>query len=273
LDLTGQEVGAFFLDLFPRKGKFGHAAAFGIVEGRLKSNGVYQRPVKAMVCNFSAEAPHLLSHSEVETLFHEFGHIFHGVLTTARYVRFSGTGVAWDFVEAPSQIFENWAWEYEVLKTFARHSKDPNRVFSEDLVKKMNDAQRAGSGLFYLRQLSFAKADLRVHGPGRKPNVLEVINETVSRLFLPLPPDTAFGAGFGHMVGYASGYYGYAWADVIAADMFSLFKHRGLFDSELGLRLKKEIYEPGGSRDENVSLEKFLQRSLSYDAFFEGIGV
>ncbi len=272
-DKHNAEIGAFYLDLFPRKGKYGHAAAFGIIDGKLKADGVYQRPVKAMVCNFSSEAPHLLSHSDVETLFHEFGHIFHGILTWAKHSRFAGTGVAWDFVEAPSQILENWAWQYDILKTIAKHYKDPSKTLSVELVAKMNEAQKAGMGMFYLRQLSFAKADLRVHGPGKKSDVVQVISDTVSQTFLPLPPNTAFAAGFGHMVGYASGYYGYAWADVIAADMFSLFKKAGLTNQELGLRLRKEIFESGGSRDENISLEKFLQRPLSYDAFFEGLGV
>jgi thimet oligopeptidase len=272
LSAEGRELGAFYLDLFPRPGKFGHAAAFGLIDGKLHSDGIYQRPVKAMVCNFSPEAPHLLSHAEVETLFHEFGHILHGILTWAKFSKFSGTSVAWDFVEAPSQILENWAWDYEILQMISKHHKDPTQKISKDLVDKMNRAQKAGMGLFYLRQLAFATSDLELHGKQLVTDPVQKVNEVIGRFFLPVPESTTFATGFGHLTGYASGYYGYAWADVMAADMFSLFKKQGLMNQKLGIHLRKEIYEQGSSRDETLSLEAFLGRPLSYDAFFESMG-
>lgn len=265
------DLGAFYLDLFPRPGKYGHAAAFSLTDGRLLENGIYQRPVSAMVCNFPKDGEQLLSHHDVETLFHEFGHILHGLLTWAKYSHFSGTSVAWDFVEAPSQILENWVWDYSTLKSFARST--PTIQLTEELVEKMNAAHRAGMGLFYLRQVSFAKSDLTIHGDVCPRSVIDEINRVLSETYLPVPEATAFGAGFGHLVGYASGYYGYAWADVMAADMFSLFKKQGLMDQELGAKLRKEIYESGSERDEELSLQAFLGRPLSSDAFFQGIGL
>lgn len=272
-DESGALVGAFYMDLFPRPGKYGHAAAFGLVEGYLRDDGSYQAPVEAMVCNFPSNSPSLLSHSEVETFFHEFGHILHGVVTRAKYVKFSGTSVAWDFVEAPSQVLENWCWDADILNRIARHVKDPSKKISKDFVEKMSKAHKAGMGMFYRRQLSFAKADLEFHTSGEVKNSTDIMNRVLSETFLPPPSDTAFQAGWGHMVGYASGYYGYAWADVMAADMFSLFKKNGLLDPATGRRLRAEIYEPGSGRDELESLEKFLGRSLSDEAFFEQLGV
>jgi len=270
---TSESMGAFYLDLFPRPGKYGHAAAFGLVDGKEKESGVYQAPVECMVCNFPPQAPHSLSHSEVETLFHEFGHILHGLLTTSRYSRFSGTSVAWDFVEAPSQVLENWCWDHEILNQIAENVKDPSRKISKEFVEKMNQAQKAGVALFYLRQVAFAKADLEFHETGKQKDSTAIMNRIMAETFMPPPPQTSFQAGWGHMVGYASGYYGYAWADVMAADIFSFFKKSGLLDADQGRRLRAEIYAPGSSREELESLEKFLGRPLSDEAFFEQLGL
>ncbi len=272
-DLTGTKLGYFYLDLFPRSGKYGHAAVFTILDGKQVDSKTYRRPVAAMVCNFPKQSPSLLSHSEVETLFHEFGHILPGVLTRAEFVEFSGSSVAWDFVEAPSQILENWVWDADILNRIARHHKDPSRKISSDFVEKMNQAHKAGVALFYLRQVAFAKADLLFHADGRTKDSTRIMNETLSSTFIPAPDETFFQAGWGHMVGYASGYYGYAWADVMAADMFSFFKKNGLMNRELGKKLRQEIYEPGSSRDENASLEAFLGRPLSTQSFFENLGL
>jgi thimet oligopeptidase len=276
VDEDGTGLGYFYLDLHPREGKYGHAAAFGLMDGKLLASGEYQRPVKAMVCNFAraqGSEPALIPHREVETLFHEFGHILHGILTTAKYVQFSGTSVAWDFVEAPSQILENWVWDYESLKRFARDWRKPSESIPEDLVKRMNAARKDGVTLHYLRQVSLARADFTIHSDRPPGDAIEKSNQVLSELFLPVPKGSAFAAGWGHMVGYAGGYYGYAWADVMAADLFSMFKKQGILNQELGRRLRREIYEPGGSRDENVSLERFLGRPLSPQAFFEDLGL
>lgn len=272
-NLDGSLVGFFYLDLFPRAGKYGHAAQFNLVGARALDEKTYQAPVGVMVCNFSKTEPSLLSHSDVETLFHEFGHLLHSILTTAKYYSLAGTHVAWDFVEAPSQVLENWCWDYEILNRIARHTKDPSQKISRDFVEKMNKAHKAGVGMQYLRQVSFAKADLEFHQKGRAKDSTEIMNRIMKETFLPLPQNTTFQAGWGHMVGYAAGYYGYAWADVMAADIFGFFKRQGLLNRDLGLKLRQEIYEPGSSRDELVSLERFLGRPLSDEAFFENLGV
>jgi len=272
MDESGEGLGYFYLDLHPREGKYNHAAAFGLIDGKQLSNGRYQRPVSAMVCNFpraTKDRPSLIPHAEVETLFHEFGHILHGLLTRAKYSAFSGTSVAWDFVEAPSQVLENWIWDAEVLQSFAQHYKRSSDTLSKELIEKMNQARKSGSALFYLRQVALAKSDIEMHREGRDKDSIEISNRIISSVFLPLPSQTAFAAGWGHMTNYASGYYGYAWADVMAADLFSEFKKTGILDHTTGRRLRQEIYEPGGSRDENVSLKAFLGREPSDEAFFE----
>lgn len=269
-------VGYFYLDLHPREGKYGHAAAFGLISGKYLPDGYYQRPVSAMVCNFAKptkDRPSLISHNEVETLFHEFGHILHNLLTKAKFTAFSGTSVAWDFVEAPSQVLENWTWDVEVLQSFAKHYQDPRNILSKEIIDKMLQAKKAGVALFYLRQISLAKADLSLHGEAEVTDSIEATNQVLGKIFMPPPPGTSFAAGWGHLVGYASGYYGYAWADVMAADLFSKFKENGIFDKKTGAMLRKEIYEPGSSRDESESLKAFLGRELSNRAFLEDMGV
>jgi Zn-dependent oligopeptidase len=269
---TKKLLGAFYLDLYPRPGKYGHAAAFSVVNGKLMANGTYSAPVGAMVCNFSATPPSLLSHSEVETLFHEMGHILHGILTVSRFEKFSGTSVAWDFVEAPSQILENWCWDAATLNRLATLPPGAEPL-TDDFVKKLDESQKAGMGLFYLRQVAFAKSDLAFHAEGETKDSTSIMNKILTETFMPPPPNTTFQAGWGHMTGYASGYYGYAWADVMAADLFSFFKKQGLMDAQLGLKLRSEIYAPGSSRDENDSLQAFLGRPLSDKAFFENLGL
>lgn len=270
----GTGIGYFYLDLHPREGKYNHAAAFGITDGKKISETEYQGPVRAMVCNFpraQGGEPALIHHRDVDTLFHEFGHILHGLLTKAEYAFFSGTSVAWDFVEAPSQIMENWCWHYESLARFARDWRKPSETIPESLVEKMVAAKKDGITLHYLRQLSLAKADLQIHGPEVPRDAVETANLVLQEVFLAPPEGSCFAAGWGHMVGYAGGYYGYAWADVMAADLFSLFKAQGIMNSQLGRKLRREIFEPGGSRDENISLEAFLGRPLSSKAFFEDL--
>ena len=228
------------------------------------------------MCNFAraqGSEPALIPHREVETLFHEFGHILHGLLTTAKYVNFAGTNVAWDFVEAPSQILENWVWDYESLRRFAKDWRNMSQSIPEELVSKMNEAKKAGITLHYLRQVSLALADFSIHSDRPPGDAIQSTNQVLSEIFMPMPKETAFAAGWGHMVGYAGGYYGYAWADVMAADLFSRFREQGILNRELGRKLRKEIYEPGGSRDENLSLEQFLGRPLSNRAFFEDLGI
>jgi len=278
---TGEPLGLFYLDMFPREGKYNHFAQFPIIEGKLLPGGQYQRPTVALVCNFpppSKDQPSLLSHSDVETLFHEFGHALHSILTRARFASFSGTSVPRDFVEAPSQMLENWVWDKKVLDGFAADYRDPSKKIPTEILAKLKEAKLATVGTFYKRQLSFALLDLALHSEvkdGGNQDAVKISNEILSKVFLPVPEDTAFVAYFGHLMGYDAGYYGYAWADVIAADMATVFEksHGGFFDTKVGRRLRDEIYAPGDSRDVKVSIEKFLGRQQSIGPFLKTIGI
>jgi thimet oligopeptidase len=278
---TGEPLGFFYLDLFPREGKYNHFAQFGITEGKLLPDGKYQRPVCALVCNFpppQPDKPSLMSHDEVETIFHEFGHAMHTILTRAKYSRFSGTSVPTDFVEAPSQMLENWAWDKNVLDSFARDYRDPNKKIPPEILNQLKDSRLATMGMFYRRQLSFGLMDLTLHTQIHATNADETLplsNKILAEVSLPPPPDTAFVAYFGHIIGYGAGYYGYAWADAIAADMATVFETSpdGYFDKTAGMRMRNEIYAVGDSRDINVSIEKFLGRPRSIEPFLKKIGV
>lgn len=278
---TGEPLGLFYLDMFPREGKYNHFAQFGIIDGKALPGGKYQRPTVALICNFpapTADRPSLLAHNDVETLFHEFGHAMHSILTRARYSRFSGTSVPRDFVEAPSQMLENWVWDKKVLDSFAADYRDSSKKIPAEILAKLKEARLATEGIRYRRQLSFGIMDLALHTQIQETNSQEAVrisNEKLSEVFLPMVPDTAFIAYFGHIIGYGAGYYGYAWADAISADMATVFEKApdGYFDKRAGMRLRKEIYEPGDSRDVNISIEKFLGRPRSLEPFLEQIGI
>ena len=278
---TREPLGLFYLDMFPREGKYHHFAQFGIIEGKLLPGGKYQRPTAALICNFPSptkDKPSLLAHQDVETLFHEFGHAMHSIMTRAEYSRFSGTSVPRDFVEAPSQMLENWVWDKKVLDSFAADYRDPSKKIPAEILAKLKEAKLATEGTRYRRQLSFGLTDMALHTQIHDDNAKEALplsNKVLSEVFLPLVPDTAFVAYFGHLMHYDAGYYGYAWADAIAADMASVFQHspNGYFDEAAGRRLRTEIYEVGDSRDVNVSIEKFLGRPRSLEPFLEKIGI
>jgi thimet oligopeptidase len=278
---TGEPLGLFYLDMFPRDGKFNHFAQFGIIEGKRLPDGKYQRPVCALICNFPAptkDHPSLMSHMDVETIFHEFGHAMHTILTRAKYARFSGTSVPGDFVEAPSQMLENWIWDKKVLDSFAADYRDPAKKIPVEILAKLKEAKLATEGTRYRRQLAFGLLDLALHTKIHDTNANETLplaNKEFGDVFLPLAPDTAFVAYFNHIIGYGAGYYGYAWADAIAADMATVFENSpdGYFDQKAGMRLRREIYQVGDSRDINVSIEKFLGRPRSNEPFLKKIGV
>ena len=280
---TGEPMGHFYLDLYPREGKYNHFAQFGIIEGKLLADGKYQRPTVALVCNFpppGADKPSLLSHRDVETLFHEFGHAMHSILTRAAFSRFAGTSVPRDFVEAPSQMLENWAWDQKVLDSFAADYRDPEKKIPGDLIEKMKAAKLATIAVTYRRQFAFGALDLAMHGPIKldkegRIDARAIANATLERVFLPIDGKTNFAAGFGHLMGYDAGYYGYAWADAIAADMATVFKQapNGFFDQDVGARLRTEIYQPGNSREISSSIEKFLGRKQSNGPFLESLGL
>jgi len=278
---TGEPMGLFYLDMFPRDGKYNHFAQFGIIEGKLLPDGKYQRPVCCLVCNFpppQPDKPSLLSHDEVETIFHEFGHAMHTILTRAKYSRFAGTSVPQDFVEAPSQMLENWPWDKKVLDSFAADYRDPKKKIPADVLAQLKTARLATEATRYRRQLSFGLMDLTLHTQIHATNADDVVplsNKILSDVSFPVPPDTAFVAYFGHIIGYGAGYYGYAWADAIAADMATSFENSpdGFFDKTTGMRMRNEIYAVGDSRDINISIEKFLGRPRSLEPFLKRIGV
>ncbi len=278
---TGEPLGMFYLDMFPREGKFNHFAEFPIISGKLLPDGKYQRPVTALLCNFpppSGEKPSLMTHSDVETLFHEFGHALHEITTRAKSGRFAGTHVPGDFVEAPSQMLQNWVWNKKVLDTFAADYRDPSRKIPGDIIQKMNDAKKATAGVFYRRQFAFASLDLVMHDvhPENAPyDCVAISNPVLEKVFLPIDPSTTFVTYFGHMNGYDAGYYGYAWADAIAADMATVFEKAkdGYLDKQAGMKLRQEIYAQGDGRDVTMSIEKFLGRKQSVEPFLKKIGV
>jgi thimet oligopeptidase len=278
---TGEPMGLFYLDMFPREGKYNHFAHFGIVDGKRLPDGRYQRPVSALICNFpppQGDEPSLLSHGEVETLFHEFGHAMHAALTRAHHARFSGTSVPRDFVEAPSQMLENWVWDKTVLDRFAADYRDPSKKIPEEILNQLDAARKATIAIFYRRQLSFGLLDLALHTKiheGGETNVIELSNQILSDVFLPVPSDSAFVCYFGHLTGYDAGYYGYAWADAIAADMARAFETApdGYLDVAVGQRLRDEIYAPGDSRDATESIKAFLGRPHSSEPFLRQLGI
>ncbi|MBT5926016.1 MAG: Zn-dependent oligopeptidase [Verrucomicrobia bacterium] len=278
---TGEPMGMFYLDMFPRDGKFNHFAQFSLIAGKEIGDEVYQRPCVALICNFPSpteEAPSLLSHNEVETLFHEFGHALHSILTRARHSRFSGTSVPRDFVEAPSQMLENWVWDKEQLDGFAADYRDPSKKIPTAILDQLKAARLATIGTHYRRQLSFGILDLELHSQSKVETPLDVIessNDILNDVFLPVPKGTTFATYFGHLTGYDAGYYGYAWADAIAADMATVFEKSELkyADKDVARRLRESIYAPGGSRDANELILEFLGRERSLNPFLESIGI
>jgi Zn-dependent oligopeptidase len=183
-----------------------------------------------------------------------------------------------DFVEAPSQMLENWIWEKSVLDSFAADYRDPSKKIPGEILEKLKEARLATEGTRYRRQLSFGLMDLELHTKINETNASEVVplsNRVLSDVFLPMAPETAFIAYFGHIIGYSAGYYGYAWADAISADMATVFENapQGYFDQRAGLKLRSEIYEPGDARDVNISIERFLGRERSLEPFLKQIGI
>jgi thimet oligopeptidase len=279
---SGAPLGLIYMDLFPREAKYNHFAQFGITNGHLGSDGRYQRPVVALVCNFpppTATKPSLLSHDQVETIFHEFGHALHSVLTQAKYATFSGTSVPRDFVEAPSQMLENWVRDKRVLDRFAADYRDPSQKIPAETLDRMEEARVATTATHYRRQLGFALLDLTIHGTRDTAvfeQVVKVTNDSIAATYLPVPQGTAMIASFGHLAGgYDAGYYGYAWSDAISADLASAFRSApgGFMDKEVGQRLRREIYAPGGSREAEDSIRAYLGRERSMDAFLQFVGL
>jgi thimet oligopeptidase len=278
---TGEPLGLFYLDMFPRDGKYNHFACFTIAEGTRHADGRFELPIASLVCNFpppSADKPSLLQHDDVETLFHEFGHVMHLMLGRSQHGRHYAFGVPQDFVEAPSQMLENWVWDKTVLDTFAADYRDSSKKVPAEVIAALKSARTATSGMFYRRQLSFGLLDLTLHTQ-TKPNpdldVIALSNSVLARVSVAPPADTAFAAYFGHLMGYDAAYYGYLWSLSIAQDMASVFEASPdkFLDEKIGRRLRDEVYGAGASRDVTESVEKFLGRKQSTKPFLKFLGV
>lgn len=273
----GETAAYFYMDLFPREGKYEHAAAFTLRKGYLGSQGKYIRPVSAIVANFnppSSGKKSLLPHSDVETLFHEFGHIMHQILTRSKYGMFSGTSVKRDFVEAPSQMLENWVWSKEALQKMSGHYSDLSRPLPDDLLEALLKSKLANVGLHYLRQLFFATLDMTFHTHAKVDStaVYKELSRTIS--LTEIPEGTYPQASFGHLMGgYDAGYYGYLWSEVYAQDMFTRFEQEGILNPKTGADYLKWILEPGGAQDPSQLIEGFLGRAPNEKAFLRSIGV
>ena len=271
----GEAFARFYMDLFPRPNTYGHAAAFTLRGGRRLADGSYQKPVSAIVANFTkptAETPSLLRHSEVETLFHEFGHILHQTLTRATYGRFSGTRTERDFVEAPSQMLEHWVWDREVLAGFTRHCRT-GEALPDSLLEAMLAAKTLSSGILTTRQLYFARLDQAYHAPdfdGDSTKATAALHEITG---FPYTPGTHFQSGWGHLFGYDARYYGYLWSHVFGDDMFTRFEEAGLLNPELGAEYRRTVLERGGAVDGDQLVRDFLGREPNADAFLRGLGL
>ncbi len=270
---SGELLARFYTDLFPRDGKYGHAAAFPLVIAHERADGGREVPVSAIVANFtppSADAPSLLTHGdhgEIETFFHEFGHILHMSLSRARFTRFSGAETEWDFVEAPSQIMEHWVWQPEVLARFARHHRSGEALPGE-LLERMVAARYLNVGLRNARQVFFGTMDLALHAVEGEPDLDAATRDAYAVTQLPYPEGTFMLAGFGHLMGgYDAGYYGYLWAEVIGDDMWSRFANEGITSAAVGADYRRTILEPNGSKPGDELVASFLGRPSSIDGF------
>ncbi|HHH38040.1 MAG TPA: oligopeptidase A [Sedimenticola sp.] len=280
-DDRGTLRGEFYLDLYARPRKRGGAWMDDCIS-RLFNDRVDQIPVAFLTCNFSppvGEKPALFTHDEVETLFHEFGHGLHHLLTKVDYPAVAGiSGVAWDAVELPSQFMENWCWEREALDLISGHWESGEPI-PDELYRKMKAAKNFQSAMQMVRQLEFSLFDFRIHreyDPARGGRIYEILEEVREQVAVVRPPEwNRFPHGFSHIFagGYAAGYYSYKWAEVLSADAFSLFEERGIFDRATGEAFLHNILEQGGSRDAMELFVAFRGREPRIDALLRHTGI
>ncbi|MES9961855.1 MAG: oligopeptidase A [Sedimenticola sp.] len=280
-DRDGGIRGQFYLDLYARPKKRGGAWMDECVV-RMFNEQYDQIPVAYLTCNFSppvGDKPALFTHDEVETLFHEFGHGLHHLLTRVNYPGIAGiNGVAWDAVELPSQFMENWCWEREALDRISGHYETGEPI-PATLYDRMKAAKNFQSGMQMVRQLEFSLFDFRMHReyqPGSGGRIYEILEEVREKVAVIRPPAfNRFAHGFSHIFagGYAAGYYSYKWAEVLSADAFSLFEERGIFDRDTGVAFLQNILEKGGSKDAMELFIGFRGREPEIDALLRHSGI
>jgi len=278
-DRAGKHLAIFYADFFPRPGKR-NGAWMTSFRGQKTENGSDHRPHISIVCNFTKPTkskPSLLTFNEVTTLFHEFGHALHGMLAKGTYESLTGTSVFWDFVELPSQIFENWCYEKECLDLFAKHYEIGKKI-PEELIEKIKMAANFQQGYMTMRQISFGLLDMAYHG--KNPSSIIDIGEFEKQVMektdlLPKVAETMASTSFSHIFqgGYSSGYYSYKWAEVLDADAFELFLEKGVFDYETALSFEKNILSAGGTEHPSILYKRFRGRDPLPEALLKRSGL
>ncbi|PSJ38650.1 oligopeptidase A [Zobellella taiwanensis] len=281
-DETGELRGSFYLDLYARANKRGGAWMDDCIGRRYREDGSLQKPVAYLTCNFNGPVggqPALFTHNEVLTLFHEFGHGIHHMLTKVDVAGVAGiNGVAWDAVELPSQFLENWCWQPEALAFISGHF-ETGEPLPADMLERMLAARNFHSALMMLRQLEFALFDFRLHmardgaRPGRVQEILDQVRERVS--VLPPPEFNRFQHSFSHIFagGYAAGYYSYKWAEVLSSDAFARFEEEGVFSAKTGRDFLHAVLEQGGSKEPMELFKQFRGREPNIDALLRHSGI
>ena len=278
-DADGSHLALFYADFFPRASKRG-GAWMTEFRGQSIRDGVEKRPFISIVCNFTkptADAPSLITHDEFTTFLHEFGHALHGILAKGRYGSLTGTNVSRDFVELPSQIMENWAFEPEYLNSFAKHYQTGEAI-PADLIEKIVAAKNYLAGYGQVRQLHFGYLDMAWHTLKEVPaeSAIEFEQKVLAPYaVMPSVEGTGFSTSFSHIFsgGYSAGYYSYKWAEVLEADAFSLFKEKGIFNTEVAESFRKNILEMGGAEDESVIYRNFRGHDPQPEALMEKLGL
>ena len=279
MDKDGSHLALFYADFFPRASKRG-GAWMTEFRGQSIRNGVEYRPFISIVCNFTkptADAPALITHDELTTFLHEFGHALHGMFAQGRYPSLTGTAVSRDFVELPSQIMENWAYEPEYLNSFARHYETGEPIPAE-LIEKIVAAKNYLAGYMQVRQLHFGYLDMAWHTltsvPAESP--VEFEQKTLAPYaVMPSVEGSAFSTSFSHIFsgGYSAGYYSYKWAEVLEADAFSLFKEKGIFNTEVSESFREKVLSKGGTEDASVLYRNFRGHDPEPKALMEKLGL